>query len=65
MYIDMHIFLIENYLNCCSIERKLDIVLSCLNIQDNLYCLYTFSIQYQNYGVKNVKNPLLRGPLIL
>ena len=35
---------------------NLDIVLSCLNIQDNnRYNIYIqFSIQYQDYGVKNV-----------
>ena len=39
----------------------LDIVLSCLNIQnDNRYNIYIqFSIQYQDFGVKNVKNLFL------
>ena len=36
---------------------NLDSVLSCLNIEDNnRYNFYIkFSIQYQDYGVKNVK----------
>ena len=40
---------------------NLDIVLSCLNIRDNSqYNIYIlFSIQYQDYGVKNVRNLVL------
>ena len=40
---------------------NLDIVLPCLNIQDNnRYNIYIqFSIQYQDCGVKNVKNLVL------
>ena len=44
----------------CS-KINLDIVLSCLNIRDNNRCdIYIqFSIQYQDCGVKNVKNLVL------
>ena len=40
---------------------NLDLVLSCLNIQDNdRYNIYIqFSIQYQDCGVKNVKSLVL------
>ena len=40
---------------------NLDIVLSCLNIRDNnRYNIYIqFSIQYEDSGVKNVKNLVL------
>ena len=38
----------------------LDIVLFCLNIQDNNGNIYIqFSIQYQDYGIKNLKNLVL------
>ena len=45
----------------CS-KINFDIVLSCLNIQDNnRYNIYTqFSIKYQDFGVKNVKNLVLK-----
>ena len=44
---------------------NLDLVLSCLNIQDNnQYNIYIqFSIQYQVCGVKNVKNIVLSWKL--
>ena len=37
---------------------NLDIILPCLNIQDNTRCNINiqFSIQYQDCGAKNVKN---------
>ena len=41
---------------------NIDIVFSCINIQDNnRYNIYMqFSIQYQDSGVKNVKNLVLK-----
>ena len=47
----------------CTIQQdyNLDIVLSCLNILDgNRYNIYIqFSIQYQDYSDKDVKNLIL------